>query len=123
VFTNGLLPLLLILSLIPVTWLLTRFHKPKNIFAKFIGARREAGIATALVITALSVLAAAFFFWSQNIGHPIGTTDTYNPSNVLFEWGIYALMSFIPIFVLLRLRHQSFESVGLTKKIGDFQLA
>ena len=48
---EGFLPLQLILAFIPMVWLITRFHQPKKIEGKFAASRKDAGIATAFVVT------------------------------------------------------------------------
>jgi membrane protease YdiL (CAAX protease family) len=98
-----------------ITWVITRFIKPKKLEAKFAVPRKEALLSIAYVIAAFLVLAGVFFFWSQSIGRSIGTSEEYDISRVLFEWGIYAMISFIPVFAILKIRHQSLQSVGLAK--------
>ena len=98
-----------------ITWVITRFNRPKKLEAKFAVPRKEALLGIAYVIAAFLVLAGVFFFWSQSIGRPIETSEEYDVSRVLYEWGVYALISFIPVFAILKIRHQNFQSVGLAK--------
>ena len=98
-----------------ITWVITRFYRPKKLEAKFAVPRKEVLLSIAYVIAVFIVLAVVFFFMSQSIGRPIGTSEEYDISRVLYEWGIYAMISFIPVFAILKIRHQSFQSVGLAK--------
>ncbi len=99
-----------------ITWLTTRFYKPEKLKVEFAAPWKEASIALGYTVVAFIMLAVVFFIWSQTIGRPIGTSDEYDVLRVLYEWVIYAMISFVPILVILRIRHQNSESVGFTMK-------
>lgn len=99
-----------------ITWLITRFFRPEKLKVDFTVARKEASIALGYTVAAFIMLAVVFFLWSQSIGLPIGTSNEYNVLRVLYEWMVYAIISFVPILVILRIRHQNLESVGFTTK-------
>lgn len=113
---EGFWALGLIFAFIPITWLITKFFKPKSIETKFSYPRKEAAIAIAYVFIALTLLAVIFFLWSMSIGKPIGTSDTYNPLKVINEWIVYTALSFLPLGVILRLKLQNVETIGVSRK-------
>lgn len=115
-FNEGFWALALIAALFPITWLITKFFKPKLLDIGFSNPRTEASIAIAYVFIALSLLAIAFFFWFMMIGKPIGTSNTYNPTKAVLEWVIYIGLSFLPLGVILRLKRQNVETLGVSKK-------
>lgn len=106
-FSDGLSPLVLILVLILITWVVTKRYKPKLIVTDFASNRKEALIAIAYVLVSLTCLAMFFFAWSTSIGKPIGTSDVYTPFKILNQWIIYAIISFLSIFIILRLKFQN----------------
>jgi len=65
-----------------IMWVITRFYRPRRLGAKFAVPRKEAAISIGYVIAAFLTLAGVFFFWSQNIGMPIGTSREYDVSRV-----------------------------------------
>jgi membrane protease YdiL (CAAX protease family) len=99
-----------------VTWLITKFHGPEELEAKFATPWKEAALALGYVSVAFLVLAIVFFFREQTVGKPVGVPSQFDLSMAALEWGIYALMSFIPVSVIIKLKKQSFETVGVTRK-------
>ena len=63
-----------------------------------------------------SVIGVVFFILEEVAGVPIGTSGQFDIKRALSQWGVYAAISFIPISVLIKIRKQSFETVGLTRK-------
>lgn len=99
-----------------ITWLITRFYRSEKLKVGLAAPRKDAMIAIGYTIAAFLALTVVFFLWSQNIGSPIGTSEEYDLFRVLYEWAIYAIISFAPVLIILKIRHQNFESVGFTKK-------
>lgn len=99
-----------------ITWLITRFCGSEKLKVEFAAPWKDAAIALGYTVAAFLALAVVFFLWSQSIGQPIGTSEEYDILKVLYEWGIYAMISFVPVLVILKIKHQNFESVGVTKR-------
>jgi membrane protease YdiL (CAAX protease family) len=99
-----------------VTWLITKFHGPEELEAKFAAPWKEAALALGYVAVAFIALAVVFSFQERSVGRPIGVPSQFDLPKAALEWGIYALMSFIPVTVIIKLKKQSFETVGVTRK-------
>ncbi len=97
-------------------WFVTRFHKPKKLEIKFIAPRKDTVVAIGYIVGLFLTIAAVFSFLVRSAGGPLGTPEQFDVRRALSQWGVYAAMSFIPVFIILRLRKQSFETVGITKK-------
>jgi uncharacterized membrane protein YhdT len=97
-----------------ITWLITKFYRPKRLDVKFAVPRKEALLAIEYTVVAFLALAVVFLFWTSSAGGSLGLSDEYTVAKVLYEWVIYAALSFVPILVILRLRRQKFETVGVT---------
>jgi len=97
-------------------WLITKFHKPKSLEIKFATPWKEAALATGYVIGLFLILAMVFFFMVQSAGDPLGTPTQFDLQRALRQWGVYAVMSIIPISVIIKARKQRFETVGVTRK-------
>jgi membrane protease YdiL (CAAX protease family) len=99
-----------------VTWLITKFHGSEELEAKLAAPWKEAALALGYVTVAFLALAVVFFFREQIVGKPVGVPGQFDLSMAALEWGIYALISFIPVTLAIKLRKQSFETVGVTRK-------
>lgn len=97
-------------------WLVTRFYKPKSLEIEFTAPWKEAFLAIGCVLVIFLAVTVVFFFWSKSAGGAIGTPEQYDLLKALLEWGIYAMISFIPVLVIIKTRQQGFETVGITKK-------
>ena len=97
-------------------WVITRFHKPKSLEIKFAAPRKDAVLAVGYVVGLFLIIAVIFSFLAQSAGGPLGPPEQFDFRRAISEWGVYAAMSFIPVFILLKIRKQSFETVGITKK-------
>ncbi len=105
-----------------ITWVIVRFHRRQMLRVEFAAPSKEAAISLGYIVVAFIALAGVFLLWSQSVGRPIGTSREYDVPRVLREWCIYALISFIPVFLILKIRHQRFESVGLSKANWRFSV-
>lgn len=97
-------------------WLITKLRKPKGLEIKFASPRKEATLAIGYVVGLFLIIAAVFFFMMQSAGRPLGTPTQYDLRRALSQWGVYAVICVIPIFVIIKTRKQSFETVGVTRK-------
>jgi len=97
-------------------WFVTRFNKPKNLEIKFTAPRRDAVLAVGYVVGLFLIIAVVFSFLVRSAGGPLGTPEQFDIRRALSQWGVYAVMSFIPVFIILKIRKQSFETVGITRK-------
>jgi len=97
-------------------WLVTRFRKPKSLEIKFVTPWKEAALATGYVIGLFLALAVVFFFLVQSAGGPLGTPMQFDLPMALRQWVTYAIMFIIPVFVIIKVRKHSFETIGVTKK-------
>lgn len=97
-------------------WLITRFYRPESLEVKFSTPWKEAALAIGYVVSLFLIIGIVFFSLEQYAGVPVGTSRQFDLRKALAQWGIYAIISFVPIFVILRTRKQSFETVGVTRK-------
>jgi membrane protease YdiL (CAAX protease family) len=97
-------------------WLVTKFYKPESLEVKFANSWKEAALAMGYIIGLFLIIAAVFFFMEQSAGGPVGTPRQFDVRRALSQWGVYAIISFIPISVIVKIRKQSFETIGLTRK-------
>jgi membrane protease YdiL (CAAX protease family) len=97
-------------------WLVTRFHKPKSLEIKFATPRKEAAFAIGYVVGLFLILALVFSFLTQSSGGQLGTPTQFDLQRALRQWGVYLVMSIIPISVIIKARKQRFETVGVTRK-------
>ena len=121
-FETGLVPLITITMFIPLAWLITKKHKSTTLTANFPSRRAEAVQAIVLVIAVFAAIALLFSFWSQSIGKPIGSSQRIGPADVAFEWTFYTVFFFVPVLAALKVKHQTLESIGVTKKNLIFSL-
>ncbi len=104
-------------------WLMTKYHKAENLKVNFVKPRKEASLAIVYVFTCFLIIAVIFFILYQSAGGPIGTPKEYSLRRALSEWALYAAIFIIPILVIVRARHQIFETVGITRKNMRFSIA
>jgi len=97
-------------------WLVTRFYKPKDLEIRFTAPRRDVVLAVGYVVGLFLIIAVVFSFLVRSAGGPLGTPEQFDFRRALSQWGVYAAMSFIPVSIILKIRKQSFETVGITKK-------
>ena len=97
-------------------WLVTRFYKPKSLEVNFATPWKEASLAIGYVVGLFLVMGVVFFFLEDVAGVPVGTSRQFDIKRALSQWGVYATISLIPISLLIKIRKQSFETVGFTKK-------
>ncbi len=97
-------------------WLLTRLYKPKILKVEFAAPWKEGALAIGYVVGLFVMIGVAFFLLEQSAGVPIGTSGRFDLRRALSQWGVYAAISFVPIFVILKMRKQGFETVGVTRK-------
>lgn len=97
-------------------WLVTKFYKPESLKIKFATPWKEAALAIGFVIGLFLIIAVVFFFMEQSAGGPVGTSRQFDVRRALSQWGVYAIISFIPVSVIVKIRKQNSETVGLTRK-------
>jgi len=97
-------------------WLITKFRKPEGLEIKFATPRKEAALATGYVVGLFLTLAVAVFFLAQSAGGSLGTPTQFDLQRALRQWAVYAIISFIPVSIIIKTRKQSFETVGVTGK-------
>jgi uncharacterized membrane protein YhdT len=97
-------------------WLVTRFYKPESLETKYVTPWKEAALAIGFVIGLFLIIAVVFFYMEQSAGGPVGTSRQFDVRRALAQWGVYAIISFIPISVIIKIRKQSFETIGVTRK-------
>jgi len=97
-------------------WLITKFRKPVSLEIKFGSPRKEAALAIGYVIGFFLVFAMVISFLAQRAGGPLGTPAQFDLQRALRQWAVYAVISIVPISVIIKTRKQSFETVGVTSK-------
>ena len=97
-------------------WLVTKFYKPQSLKIVFANSWKEAALAIGYIIGLFLIIAVVFFFMEQSAGGPVGTSRQFDVRRALSQWGVYAIISFIPISVIVKIRKQSFETIGVTRK-------
>jgi len=97
-------------------WLITKFRKPESLRIKFATPWREAALAIGYVVGIFLIIAAVFFFLVQRTGNSLGTPTQFDLRRALSQWGVYAIISIIPISVIIKIRKQSFETLGVARK-------
>jgi len=97
-------------------WLVTKFYKPESLEVRFANSWKEAALAMGYVIVLFLIIAVVFFFMEQSAGGPVGTPRQFDVRRALLQWGVYAIISFIPISVIVKIRKQNFETIGVTRK-------
>lgn len=110
-------------SFFVLIWLVTKFYKAKSLEIKFATPRKEAALATGYVIGLFVIIGVVFFLLEQHAGVPIETSEQFDLRRALSQWGVYAIISIIPISVIIKTRKQSFETVGVTRKNTRLSLA
>jgi membrane protease YdiL (CAAX protease family) len=106
-----------------VTWLITKFYKPEEVEIRFDAPWKEAVLAIEYVTIAFLALAIVFFLRERSIGGPIGVPSQFDLRSAVLEWGIYAIVSLIPVSVIIKARRQGFKTVGVTKKNWRISIA
>ena len=97
-------------------WLVTHFYKATSLEIRFTAPWKEAALATGYVVGLFVIIGVVFFFLEQNAGVPIGTSTEFDLRRALSQWGIYTIISIIPISVIIKAKKQSFETVGVNRK-------
>ena len=97
-------------------WLVTRFYKPQSLEIRFAIPRKEAMLAIGYVVGLFLIIGIVFFFLVQHAGVPLGASGQFDLRRALSQWGVYATISIVPISIIIKIRKQSFEAVGLTTK-------
>jgi membrane protease YdiL (CAAX protease family) len=120
--TSIVVAALVFLPVILVTWLATKRHRAADLKINFSNPRREALLSIALVLSIAVILTVFIFLLYQHAGGPIGTPTRFYPSSVLSEWILYGVLFIFPVFVVIRVRHQGLETVGITKKNAWFSM-
>jgi membrane protease YdiL (CAAX protease family) len=120
---NAFFVTLLCLPVFIITWLATRHRKVTNLKTDFSNPRKEAMLSIAIVVSISFVLALLIFLLYLNAGGTLGTPSQYTLGNALFEWGLYGALFIFPVLAVVKLRHQSFETVGITRKNAVFSTA
>lgn len=111
---------LIFLIIILLTWLATKRYKVEDLKTNFSDPRKEALLSIAVVLLITAILTAYIFLLYQRAGGPLGTPTQFYLEGALFQWGIYAVLFIFPVFVVIKLRHQSLETVGITNKNAWF---
>lgn len=114
VITSGFLVLI---------WLITRFHKPESLEVELADPKKEAALAVGYVIGLFLIITAVFFYLSPSVNASTRTLRLFAFGEALRQWAAYGAMSFIPVSVIVKLRKQSFQTVGVTKKNIGLSLA
>lgn len=97
-------------------WLVTKFYKAQSLEIRFATPRKEAMLAIGYVVGLFLIIGIVFFFLEQYAGAPIGTSRQFDLRRALSQWGVYATISIVPISIIIKIRKQSFEAVGVTMK-------
>lgn len=113
---------LVFLPVVLVIWLVTKRYKAADLKTDFPNPRREALSSIAVVLSIAVILAAFIFSLYLRAGGPLGTPTQYHPSSALSEWVIYGVLFIFPVFVVIRMRHQGLETVGIAKKNAWFSV-
>jgi len=117
------LEVLLCLPLFAVTWFATRKRSLKLPEAGFPHPRKEALLSITVVATVVVALTGYIFLMYLVRGGNLGTPSSYSLSMALIQWGVMGAIFILPVLALVKARHQSFETVGLTKKNMWFSIA
>jgi len=103
-------------SFLLLIWLITKFRKPKSLEIKFATPWKDAVLAIGYIVGVFLIFAVVFSYMVQSAGGPLGTPTQFDLRRALSQWTVYAIISIIPIFVIIKTKKQSFETVGVTKK-------
>jgi len=120
--TNIVVEALVFLPVILVTWIATKRHKAADLKTDFPNPRREALLSIAVVLSIAVILTIFVFSLYHRAGGPIGTPTQFYPSGALSQWVFYGVLFIFPVFVVIRMRHQGLETVGITKKNAWFSI-
>lgn len=103
-------------GLMAIVWIVTRFQIPESLEVDFPHPRKEAAIAVGYVIGLFLLIAVAFFFLQPSARNSASGPRQFDLGEALRQWVVYAVISLVPISVLIRVRGQRFETVGVTRK-------
>ena len=121
-FDVGLLPILTITFFILVAWLITKPHKPAALATDFRSPRTEAVTAIGVVIAIFVAIALFFSLFQRSIAQIMGASGEIGVAALVFGWTFYASFFFVPLFAVLRVKHQRLGSIGITGKNLKFSL-
>jgi hypothetical protein len=113
---------LLYLPVIFVMWLATKRHKATDLKIDFANPKRESLLSIAVVLSIAIILATYIFSLYLSRRGPIGTSTEFYLERALFQWIIYGILFVFPVVAVIRLRHQGFETVGITWKNAWFSI-
>ncbi|MFQ6085065.1 MAG: CPBP family intramembrane glutamic endopeptidase [Candidatus Bathyarchaeia archaeon] len=90
----------------------------KELGVYFAEPRKDAYISIGFVMLIWVSVTGVFYLLGQVPGgqEALRPTTEFRLSNSVFQWFKYALLSIIPISLILRARGQSLDSVGLTQR-------
>jgi len=103
-------------GLMAIVWFATRFRVPESLEVDFAHPRKEAAIAVGYVVGLFLMIAVAFFFLQPSSRTSANGSRQFDLWGALRQWAVYAVISLVPISVLIRVRRQRFETVGVTSK-------
>jgi membrane protease YdiL (CAAX protease family) len=114
---------LICLPIFFLTWLATKYHKVTSLKTDFRNPRKEAILSIFVVVAVTIALTGLFFLLYQNKGGTLGTPSEYNLQEVLFQWGLVGALFILPVLAVVKARHLTFETVGITRKNAGFSIA